>query len=80
MFSFCMSLTVFLSALISFGHCSSVPIRKDHRRSAHDGLVHSPKYHRELKAARAESQIGKRDIGQGLGCDHELHYVDGKYL
>ena len=79
MFSIYMTVTVVLSALLSFAHCSSFPTHDYPRRSAPNGLVHSPKPHRQLKAVRAESQIAKRDIGQALRCEHELHYVDGKH-
>ncbi len=79
MFSVYMSWTGLLLALVSFSHCSSFPFAENHRFSAHDGLVHSPVHNRQLKAARVESQIGKRDISQAFRRDHELHYVDGKY-
>jgi hypothetical protein len=72
-----MKLIVLLSVLVSFSRCSS---ERNALLSARDDLIHLPRSNRLLKAAQVESQIGKRDIAQALRCDHELHYVDGKYL
>ncbi|KAL9000637.1 MAG: hypothetical protein Q9169_000673 [Polycauliona sp. 2 TL-2023] len=66
MFSVHTSLIVFLSTLLSFGQCSPSPLQEYHRGFAQDDLIHSPAVNRQLKAARAESQIGKREISQAL--------------
>lgn len=79
MFSAAIRLTVFLLISVSISPHSSFSHSVDGLLSVRNGVVHSKRYDRQLKAARVESKLGKRSIVQALRCDHELHYVDGEY-
>lgn len=74
-----MNLAFCIVAFLLFQCRSAFSISDDSLFSTHEEIVNSKRNIRHLKAAQAESTIGRRSIHQALRCDHELHYVDGIY-